>query len=167
MNEIFSRHSIRKYLDKPIESEKIQLLLRAAMQAPSGGNQQPWEFIVVTEKTMLESLSKTSSYSSPASRAPLCIVVLGNSDYMRFPELWTHDLGACCQNILLEAVHLELGAVWMSIEPTEDRILHIKTLFNLPDQIKPFALIAIGYSAEKNNYCDRFLSERIHYNAFP
>ncbi len=74
MNEIFHRTSIRKYLDKPVEDEKIETILQAAMAAPSAGNQQPWEFYVVKDKTTLEKLSKTSPYASCCTSAPLAFV---------------------------------------------------------------------------------------------
>jgi nitroreductase len=74
MNSIFSRVSIRKYQDKPVEKEKIEAILRAAMQAPSAANQQPWEFYVVTNKEKLEALSKVHPYAGMTKNAPAAIV---------------------------------------------------------------------------------------------
>lgn len=162
MKQIFERRSVRNYTLQTVEPEKIEKLLRAAMQAPSGGNQQPWEFIVVTDKQLLR---KLASVSKPA--APAAIVVLGNTGYMKYPELWTHDLGAVCQNILLEAEYLGLGAVWMSIEPTESRINNIRNIFpSMPENIKPYSIIAIGYPDETREPIERFKPERIHYNSY-
>ena len=62
MNEIFTRRSVRKYADKPVEKEKVEKLLRRAMQAPSATNQQPWEFIVVDDKELLKKLSSFHSF---------------------------------------------------------------------------------------------------------
>ena len=74
MNEIFSRVSIRKFTNQPVEREKIVTMLRAAMQAPSAHNQQPWEFYVVSDKDMLEKLSHISKYSMSIKNAPVAIV---------------------------------------------------------------------------------------------
>ena len=74
MNEIFHRTSIRKYLSKPVEDEKIEKLLQAAMAAPSAGNQQPWEFYVVKDKATLKKLSKTSPYATCCAFAPVAFV---------------------------------------------------------------------------------------------
>lgn len=71
MNEIFQRTSIRRFHPRPVETGKITLLLRAAMAAPSAGNQQPWEFYTVTQKETLEKLSACSPYAACLGMAPL------------------------------------------------------------------------------------------------
>ena len=70
MNSIFHRISVRKYQDRPVEKEKIEKILRAAMQAPSATNQQPWEFYVVTDKKKLEALSQVHPYAGMTKDAP-------------------------------------------------------------------------------------------------
>ena len=142
------------------------MLLAAGMQAPSGGNQRPWEFLVIDDKEIIKRLPEISGPAAPAGRAPLCIITLGNEDRMKFPELWTHDMGACCQNILLEAAHLGLGAVWMSIDPTSSRVAKTRELFDLPENIKPFSIIAVGYPDEDKKIEDRYDETRIHHNKF-
>ena len=74
MDSIFHRVSIRKYQDKPVEKEKTEAILRAAMQAPSAANQQPWEFYVVTDKEILKELSEASPYAKMVANAPVAIV---------------------------------------------------------------------------------------------
>jgi nitroreductase len=166
MNEIFIRRSIRKYKQQAVEREKIQKILQAAMQAPSAGNQQPWEFIVVEDKQRLEQLSLVSPYAGPVKNAPLTIVVLANKSAMKFPENWQMDLSAATENLLLEAVHLGLGAVWLGIAPVAKRMDNIRTLFALPDYIEPFAMVAIGYPQDKNKFIDRFNSHKIHFEQY-
>lgn len=152
MDIISNRRSIRKYEDRPIEKEKIEKLLRAAMQAPSAVNQQPWEFIVVENKDTLKKLSEMSPYSKMVEGAAAAFVVLANSDNIKIPTAWQQDMGAAVENLLLEAVHLELGAVWLGVATVEDNINYIKELFDLPETIKPFALIPVGYpSGQKIN----------------
>lgn len=164
MDEIFNRRSIRKFTDEEVDDEKIEKLLRAAMQAPSAANQQPWEFIVVREKKALKELSEVSLYAKPTEGSSVTIVLLADSNYFKVPTAWEQDLGAASQNILLEAVHLKLGAVWMGIATSETATENVTKLYQLPENIKPFALIAVGYPAEqKNEFVDRYKPERIHY----
>ena len=164
MKEILNRRSIRKYEDRPVEKEKIDQLLRAAMQAPSAANQQPWEFIVVEDKDALNKLSLTTPYAKPVAGSAVTLVLLANGDDLRVPTAWQEDLGAAAQNILLEAVHLELGAVWLGVATADAAVAYIKDTFSLPENIKPFALIAIGYpDGQKNEFVDRYNAQKVHY----
>lgn len=159
------RRSIRQYDKRLIEKEKIEKLLRAAMQAPSAANQQPWEFLVVENPDTLENLSKAHTYATPMKNAALGIIVLAREDGLLFPQYWQQDLAAATQNILLAAVELGLGAVWMGIAPEEDRMTYIRELFHLPQGVKAFAMLALGYSSG-NAFKDRFDASRIHYEKY-
>jgi len=164
MKEILNRRSIRKFEDRPVEKEKIDKLLRAAMQAPSAANQQPWEFIVVEDKKSLNKLSFMTPYSKPVVGSAVTLVLLANSNTFKVPTGWQQDMGAAAQNVLLEATHLELGAVWLGVATADSAVDYIKNLYNLPENIKPFALIAIGYpDGQKNEFVDRYQSEKVHY----
>ena len=92
MNELFNRVSVRDYMDARVEPDKVDLMLKAAMHAPSAMNQQEWEFIVVDDKDTIRALSKVSPYGGPVAKAPLAIVVLGNRDNMKVPQMWEQDL---------------------------------------------------------------------------
>ena len=103
---IESRRSVRKYADKPVEKEKVEKLLRRAMQAPSATNQQPWEFIVVDDKELLKKLSSFSPYSKFVADAPLAMVLL-NRTGLRAQGHVPQDMGACMENLLLQAGFFE------------------------------------------------------------
>ena len=164
MKEIFNRRSIRKFKDQAVEPEKIDRLLRAAMQAPSAANQQPWEFIVVQEKEMLEKLSQVSPYSKPVASSGVTFVLLSNVKELKVPTAWEQDMSAAAQNLLLEAVHLELGGVWFGVATADFVVENVRKIFNLPDDIKPFALISVGYpDGQKNEFVDRYKAEKVHY----
>lgn len=164
MQEIFNRRSIRKFTSQPIEPEQIDKLLRAAMQAPSAANQQPWEFIVVQDKERLASLSQTSPYAKPIASSAVTFVLLGNEKDFKVPTGWEEDMGAAAQNILLEAVHLGLGGVWFGVATSESVIENVRNFFQLPDHIKPFAMISVGYpDGQKNEFVDRYKAEKVHY----
>ncbi len=168
MKSIFNRRSIRKYKKKLVEKDKIYSLLKAAMQAPSAGNQQPWEFLVVQEKKNLIKLSEMSPYAQLIAEAPLAFVLFANEQRIKFPENWQQDMSAATENILLQAVELDLGAVWLGVAPLEDRMKYLKEIFDLPDNIKPFAVISIGYpdDSTKNKFIDRYDQSRIHFEKF-
>lgn len=162
MNTIFQRTSIRNYEDRPVEKEKVEQLLRAAMAAPSAGNQQPWEFYVVTDKEKIEKLAESSPYAGCAKRAPILIVSCFKTEDILFPEYAQIDLSACTQNILLEAVELGLGAVWLGIAPIPERMEVVKELLDLPQNLEAFAIIPCGYPAEEKVQQNRFEQSRIH-----
>ncbi|AEV29510.1 nitroreductase [Sphaerochaeta pleomorpha str. Grapes] len=168
MEAINTRRSIRTYTDQEIESDKIEKLLRAGMQAPSSGNQQSWEFLVIQDKESLDILSLMSPYSRLAAKASLVIIPLNNDDRLKFAENWQQDLSAATENILLEAVALGLGTVWLGVAPNEEKIGYIANCFELPANLKPFALIAIGYPAKgsENKFVDRYDKTRVHYEKY-
>ena len=162
MDAIKARRSIRKFEDKPIEKKKIDLLLRAAMQAPSGTNEQPWEFIVVENKDTLEKLSHAHEFAMAMKNGTLAIVCAANKKFFVTDKLWQQDLAAASENILLEAVELGLGATWMAIAPFEDRMEYMTNLFSLPEEILPFNMIILGYPAKEKGFEDRYKPERVH-----
>ncbi len=164
MKEIFERRSIRTFQDATVEKEKVERLLRAAMQAPSAMNQQPWEFLVIDEKESLQKLSLCMPDAKPVASSTLTIVLTANGNFFRYEPDWKSDMSAAAQNILLEAVYLGLGAVWMSVSAEESAVNHIRELYDLPSHTIPFALIAVGYpDKQKNRFIDRFHEERVHY----
>ncbi|MDD3463179.1 MAG: nitroreductase family protein [Sulfurospirillaceae bacterium] len=163
---IYQRRSVREFLPKKVEPQKIEILFKTAMQAPSAGNQQPWEFLVVTCKEKLQALAKAHPYATPLENAPLGIIVLCNENGLRFPEYWQQDLAAATQNILLQCVELDLGAVWTGIAPDTSRMEYIEKLFALPQNIKAFALLAVGYPLYPQKEERRFKANRVHYEEY-
>lgn len=167
MNVIFERVSVRDYSDQKIDRKVLEYVLNAAMNAPSAMNQQAWEFLVVDEKDKLMELAKVSPYATPVTRAPAAIVVLGNRDRMKVPQMWEQDLGACTENLLLGATASGLGAVWIGIAPIRDRMNMISDIFDLDENLLPFAVVAIGHpKSVPEPHKDRFDASRIHYNEY-
>lgn len=162
MNAIFHRTSIRKYTDRPVEADKVEQLLRAAMAAPSAGNQQPWEFYVVTDKAALNALAGCSPYAGMLRSAPLGFVVCCRAD-CKMPEYAQIDCSAATENLLLEADHLGLGAVWLGIAPGQERMDAARKALNIPEHLYAFAFIACGYPAEEKRQQDRYDEARVHY----
>ncbi len=164
MDIINRRRSIRTYLNKRVEPEKVIELLKAGMQAPSAANQQPWEFLVIEDKEMHLKLSAMSTYAKLLVNSPLAIVLLGNRLRMRYEEDWQQDMSAAAENILLEAVNLDLGAVWLGVFPERDRVQYLQEILDLPSHLIPFNVISVGYPNKTiNHFVDRFDEDRIHY----
>lgn len=163
MQEIFERRSIRKYTEKQVEDEKIEKLLRAAMNAPSAGNQQPWEFFVVRDKEKINALSKCSPYAGCAEGANVVIVPCYRVSGLRFPEFDQIDTAIATQNILLEAVSLGLGAVWLAVAPIKERMEKAGEILGLGEELCAFALVPIGYPAEEKSPEDRFNQSIVHF----
>ena len=166
MNSIFDRKSIRKFKEKKVGEEEIRLLLRAGMSAPTACNQREWEFVVVTDEGVLGELAGTSPYAKPAEHVPLSIVPLGNCGAMSHPKFFEQDLGAACENILVEAVELGLGAVWMGVAPDQERMGQVSRILKLPEHVKPFAILAVGYPDEIREAEDRYDETKVHYNRY-
>ncbi|GBR74422.1 nitroreductase family protein [Candidatus Termititenax aidoneus] len=167
MQEIFQRISVRKFTEQKITKEQIQQILKAAMQAPSAYNQQPWEFLVIEDKSVLQKFTEIHPYAkSLLSGAAVGIFVLCAKDRLQLPEMAAQDLSAATQNILLEAVHLGLGGVWLGVNGHPERAAAAQKLFNLPDNIEVFAAIAVGYPAENRKAQSRYEENRVHYEKY-
>lgn len=149
MSLCLKRKSVRKFKSSPINDERVEALLKSAMQAPSANNQQPWRFFVIKNKNILEALSTVSTGAHMLAHAPLGIVVGFVSD-TRSPHMAPTDCAAATQNILLEVVNQDLGAVWIGVYPLEERINKVKRLLNLDETVTPFSMIAIGEPNESS-----------------
>ncbi len=162
MNAIFTRTSIRKFEDKPVEKEKIDKLLQAAFVAPSAGNQQPWEFYVVTERETIEALAKTSPYAVSAAKAPVVLVIAARKDVI-FPGITDIDCAIATENIWLEMEELGLGGVMMAVSPVPERMETVRQILSLPDNQYAFALLPFGYPVGKKPQVDRYDARKIHW----
>lgn len=162
MNSIYHRVSIRKYQDKPVEKEKIDAILRAAMQAPSATNQQPWEFYVVTDRKKLEQLSETSPFSKMVKDAPVAIVPAYRKE-IRVPLFAQIDMSICMENLWLETDAQGLGGVWLGIAPDEERMKVVEKIIGMPDSLRAFAIFPLGYPGEEREQQNRYDASRIHW----
>ena len=164
METIFTRRSIRKYTDEKVSDEQVEKLLKAGMAAPSAGNEQPWHFIVLTERDKMVKITDFHQYANMLNEAPVAIMVCGDTSLEKYKGYWVQDCSAATQNILLAAEDEGLGAVWLGVYPIEDRIEGLKEMFDLPETVISFCVIAIGHPAEEKEPADRYNKERVHYN---
>ena len=161
---IKTRRSIRNYQDKPVSESDIKELLSAAMQAPSAGNEQPWQFVVINSRELLEKIPSIHIYAPMAKKAAIAILVCGDVNAERYKGYWVQDCAAATENLLLAAHARGLGAVWCGIYTNEERMKEFSKMFLLPTNIIPFALVPIGHPAEEKKPENRFKPDRVHYN---
>lgn len=163
LENIAERKSVRKYLNKSVEEDKIDAMVKAGMAAPSGMDRRPWEFVVVTDREALDSMAAKLPYAKMLTNAPLAIVVCGDTTRSSY---WCLDCSAATQNVLLAAEALGLGAVWTAAYPYEDRIDVVRQNTGLPENIVPLCVIPIGYPDGPQKAKDKFDLQRVHRNKY-
>jgi nitroreductase len=164
LNLILSRRSIRKYTRSDVDDSQIELLLRAAMSAPSAGNEQPWHFIVIRNRGILDRIPSIHPFSLMLREAPAAILVCGDLACEKYKGYWVQDCSAAVENILLAANGLGLGAVWLGVYPVENRAEAFRELLGIPATVVPLALVPVGFPAEEKPPADRYDPSRIHRN---
>jgi nitroreductase len=163
METIFTRRSIRKFTGEIVSDELIDKLLHAAMAAPSAGNAQPWHFVIIRDRKIME---EVINFHPPHARMMLqagtAILVCADPALEKYPGRWMLDCSAATQNILLAATDLGLGAVWCGIYPEPARMDAYYQLLNVPREIYPVSLVPVGIPADNPAPVDRYQPERIH-----
>lgn len=161
---IFTRHSVRHFTGEPVPKDDLEKILKAGMSAPSAVNVQPWAFIVVTERKLLDSLCESLPYAKMLDKAGAAIVVCGvPSKDKRFPSnFWVMDCSAATENILLAVHTLGLGAVWTAVFPDEEKISAVREILKIPEEVVPLNVIPIGVPVGDEGPKDKFKKENIH-----
>lgn len=167
---IKERRSVRAYAKKEVSEKDVEKLIHAARWAPSAGNIQPWEFIIVTDAKMRQRLGETALQQTFIKEAPVIIVVCANEvrssrDYgSRGAKLYClQDTAAATQNMLLAAHALKLGACWIGAFNEEK----VRRIMNIPDSVRPVAIVPVGHPAEKPRAPPRrSIRENVHYGTF-
>jgi len=162
MNPIFHRISVRKYEERAVERELTEQLLRAAMAAPSAGNQQPWEFYVVEDKDTLARLAACSPFAGCLKGAPAAIVAVYRKA-CRLPDYAQIDMSIAMENMWLMADSLGLGGVWLGIAPLAERMQAVEEVLGIPETLHAFGIFAYGYPAEARPQQDRYEEKRVHW----
>lgn len=162
LTSLHSRRSIRHFTKTPVTDDQITQIISAAMSAPSAGNEQPWEFIVIRNSDTFTAIQQFHPYAQMLKEASAAIVVCGNMAHEKFKGFWVQDCSAASQNILLAAHAMGLGSVWLGIYPMEDRVEGLSKLLNLPPAVIPLSLIPIGFPDEQKEVINRLNPSRIH-----
>jgi nitroreductase len=162
LKAILTRRSIRKYSTKNIPEEYYEVMLKAAMHAPSGRNRQPWHFILVNNRDILNKLAAVSPSWKMLQEASSAIVVCGDLNLEDSESFIIQDCSAATQNILLAAHELGLGSVWLGVHPRPDRLQPLVEILGIPAHIIPVSMVSLGNPDEDREQPDRYNLERIH-----
>jgi nitroreductase len=161
---LYGRRSIREYEAKPVGDELVTQLLSAAMAAPSAASKDPWHFVVVRQKAMLDAIAAALPNGKMLASAALGIVVCGDLGAAHASELsyLLQDCSAAIENLLVAAHALGLGACWLGVHPRQERVEALTKLVALPDRILPISCIAIGWPSEQKSARTRYQASHVH-----
>jgi nitroreductase len=157
---ICRRRSVRRFQKKEIPADLFEVLMKAAMAAPSGNNVQPWEFVIVRDPKNKEALARVHPWVHMASGAFAAVVVLGD----KTSEWWEDDCAAATENLLLAAANLGLGAVWCGIK--EDDSKEVRKILGVPDRFAVLCIIPIGYPAESPPPHTKYRPDKVHWDRY-
>ncbi|MDR1504890.1 MAG: nitroreductase family protein [Prevotella sp.] len=168
---IISRRSTRKFTDEPLSPEQVETIMKAALMSPSSKSANPWQFLLVEDKEMLDKLSYCKKSSSRLiAGCALAIVVLADP---LTSDVWIEDSSIASIMIQLQAEDLGLGSCWvqvrerytMSDTPSDE---YIRELFDIPMQLQVLSVIAIGNKAQERPPFDeeKLQWEKIHISKF-
>lgn len=163
---IATRRSIRSFTKEPVPDESVIKIIRAAMLAPSAGNQQPWHFVIVRDRQRLDAVTGFHPYARMIKKASVAIVVCGDPNGKKWPDFWVQDCSAAIQNMLLAARDLGLGTVWTGVFPIEERMKGARELFSIPDNIYPLAIVPVGWPDTDFKSMDRFNESLVHFETW-
>jgi len=162
---IFRRRSIRKFTNEPVSEAQIDLLLQAAMAAPSAMNLKPWHFVVITEAEILRKINQTLIFGK--MKAPCAVSVCGDLRIgKRADRFWIQDCSAATEKLLLAAAGLGLGAVWCAVTPITRYQKQIAEILSLPQGVIPLNVIFIGHPAEEKPPRTQYDPKNISHNTF-
>lgn len=166
VDAIATRRSIRTFTDESISEKVLEQILLAGMQAPSAGNAQPWEFVIIESEQSKAHITKIHQFAQMAPKAPVSVLVCANLEKEKYAGFWVQDCSAVIQNMLLAARANNVATVWCGIHPVEQRVHDFRAAFNLSQHIVPLGLVVMGYS--KQGFTERsvFDASKIHRERF-
>ncbi len=159
---ILTRRSIRRFEDRDIPADTEHMLLQTGMQAPSAADARPWQMVVIRERRTMTALADAMPGCDMLREATLGVLVCAEPAREQIPGFWPQDCSCATEHILLAAHDAGLGGCWVGLYPVEDRVRAVREALDIPGDIIPFALCAMGYPAEKLPPEDRFDESLIH-----
>jgi nitroreductase len=167
LNVIYSRKSVRHFTEQSVSREALEALVRAGMSAPSAVNRQPWVFIAIDDRQILDALGSRLPYARMLLKTNAAIVVCGdmkNAMDEWQQEFWIQDCSAATENILIAAEAMGLGSVWTAVYPAKDRIDIVRRSLNLPDHIIPLNVLPIGFPENVDKPKDKWNTGKLVWN---
>lgn len=161
---VHGRSSVRSFLPDPVSEAEWETLLRAAMAAPTAVNRQPWEFIIIEQRATLDTLADGLPFAKMARQAPGAVLICADPAraHQGRVEYAVIDASAACENLLLAAEALGLGAVWTAVYPQADRQAFVRATLGIPEGIVPLALVPVGHPRGEPAPKDKWKPALIH-----
>jgi nitroreductase len=162
---IYQRKSVRNFTGAPVSKEELWELVKAGMAAPSAVNCQPWEFIIITERTTLDQLAEALPYAKMLFKAGAAIIVCGVPElaHHKYPEYAVIDSTLASENILLAAEAFGLGALWTAAYPYPERMEPVRTILHIPENIIPLNVIPVGHPTGEDMPKQKFNEKKIRW----
>jgi len=155
------RRSIRKFTNEPVDREKLEVALKAAMAAPSAGNSRPWQFVVVTERARVRALCEMHPHAGFGAEAGAIVLPFGRK---RGYPWFDQDMAAATENLLIATANLGLGATWCGMSDDLQRV--VSEAVGIPEDLYVFALIPVGVPAEAKPARTQYEAERVHWETY-
>jgi nitroreductase len=157
---MYTRRSVREFTDEEVADEQVEAMLKAAMAAPSAQDLQPWHFVVVRKRKLLDKLAEVHKYAYMLEHSPLAIVVCGDQEVSE--RHWVEDTCTATQNLLLAATAVGLGGVWIGVYPKKRHQRYVRQILDIPEQVGVLCIVALGKPAEQKKARTRYNPERVH-----
>lgn len=165
---LFERHSVRQYTDEAVAPQDLELILQAGLSAPSAVNSQPWELLVVQDRTRLNKCATIRKFWGMLAKAPLAILVNANLDGYKgsSKDFFLQDCSAAAENMLLAATALGYGGVWLGVHPLAEPQEQLRELFQIPKEIIPVVLLSIGKPLTPAERKPRVAPDKVHHEFY-
>jgi nitroreductase len=160
---IMTRRSIRTWTNEPVTDKERKTILEAAMNAPSAADARPWYFVTMDDPEVIKQFTGMGG-TEMLAESTFMVLVCGDASKEVYPGFWPQDCSCAAQNMQLAAHDIGIGCVWIAIHPLEEREQTCRKILGIPQDITPFALLAMGVPNEVLGPECRYDAERIHQN---
>ena len=164
----YNRKSVRNFTGDPVKRSDLEKAVRAGMAAPTAVNKQPWAFVIVTERNLLDDLVVGLPYARMLDKAAAAIVVCVVPDqaYQQDEKLAVMDGSCASENILLAIEAMGLGGVWTAVYPDSARVDHVRNVLDIPANVIPLNVITVGVPTGEDKPKDKFKTKTMLLNLY-
>ncbi len=167
LKEILERRSVRQYTGDKVSRDQLTDLVRAGMSAPSSRDTRHFRFVAVDDPAVINQLLEGLPYSKMLETAKHAIIVASDLTVAHGgaeTDYWIQDCSAAAQNVLIAAKALGLGACWTAAHPRQERKDHVRKVLDLPENVAPLCVIAVGVPKNSEKPRDKFDASFMHWN---
>ena len=163
IKNIMTRRSIRAWTTKPVTEAQRKIIMEAAMNAPSAADARPWHFVMMDDPDVIRKFARLGG-TEMLENSTFMVLVCGEVSREIYPGFWPQDCSCAAQNMQLASHDIGVGCVWIAIYPLEDRVETCRSILGIPQDITPFALLAMGLPGETPGPEYRYDKKRLHHN---